>query len=146
MTEKAEEDQVGRQIMRWVNTFPERPEDLNGGEIAYNYMGYDAPAMGLAPIKSAYIVERYISGAYEAEYPFRLIYRVHPGEDTNQRLTADELLNRFGEWARSQRPELGPGMTVMEIEPRSRSDLYKNYQDGDEDHAIEMALRYKVKP
>lgn len=49
----------------------------------------------LSTIQGTYITRRYILGGYQAEYQFKLIYRIKPGDSIDKRLEADELLNHF---------------------------------------------------
>ena len=71
----AEEDQVTRKLLAWLNTFPNKPVDL----IRFEFLPADAESMSLSTIQSAYIVKRYILGGYLAEYQFKVIYRLKAG-------------------------------------------------------------------
>ena len=44
------------------------------------------------------MVRKYVRGAYQARYTFKIIYRVIPGNSNNKRLTADETLESFADW------------------------------------------------
>lgn len=145
LVEKSEEDQVSRNMVIWANTFPDLPSDLSG-EIAvnYEYLVSDLPCMALSTIQSTYITKRYILGGYQAEFQFKMIYRIKPGKSLDKRLKADELLNRFGDWARTQRPFIGDNMRVVRIEAMTRSSVFAAYENGDEDHQILMKMTYEV--
>ena len=94
----AEEDQVSRKLLVWLNTYPELPVDL----IRFEFLPADTSAMAMSTIQAAYIVRKYITGGYVAEYQFKIIYRVKPGNSNDKRLKADELLNAIGDWANGQ--------------------------------------------
>lgn len=142
---KAEEDQVSRNMVIWANTFPDLPEGLAGLlPVDYEHLIPGKPCMALSTIQSAYIIKRYILGGYQAQYQFKIVYRVQPGRSLDSRLKADELLNRFGDWAESQRPEIGGNMRVLRIEATTRSSLFANYENGDEDHQILLNMTYEV--
>lgn len=145
LVEKSEEDQVSRNMVIWANTFPDLPDDLSG-DIAVNfeYLVSDFPCMSLSTIQSTYILKRYILGGYQAEYQFKIIYRIKPGKSIDKRLKADELLDRFGDWARTQRPYIGENMRVLRIEATTRSSMFAVYENGDEDHQILMKMTYEV--
>lgn len=145
LVEKSEEDQVSRNMVLWANTFPDLPDDLSG-DIAVNfeYLVADFPCMALSTIQSTYILKRYILGGYQAEYQFKIIYRIKPGKSIDKRLKADELLDRFGDWARTQRPYIGDNMRVLRIEATTRSSMFAVYENGDEDHQILMKMTYEV--
>lgn len=136
----AEEDQVTRKLLAWLNTFPNKPVDL----IRFEFLPADAESMSLSTIQSAYIVKRYILGGYLAEYQFKVIYRLKAGCGNDLRLRADELLNALGDWVSGKRPDIGQGKQVVSLEPTTRASLLYPYENGDEDHQILMKLTYEV--
>lgn len=145
LVDKSEEDQVSRNMVIWANTFPNFPDDLSGDiAINFEYLAADVPCMALSTIQSAAVTKRYILGGHQAEYQFKIIYRIKPGESIDKRLKADELLDRFGDWARTQRPYIGENMRVIRMEATTRSSLFAVYENGDEDHQILMKMTYEV--
>ena len=139
-----EEDKVSRQLLIWLNTFPDIPVDV--ASIQYENLDADKPGMALSTIQGTYIVERNIIGGYTAEYQFKLIYRLKPGRSMDTRLKADEILDRLGDWASAQRPDIGEGLRVQGMEQTTRSSLFAALKDGWEDHQIFMRMTYQVKP
>lgn len=142
----AELSEVSRKMMSWLNLYPDKP----AGFIGYEFLDADAPGMALSTIQATYITEADILGAYEAEYQFKVIYRLKPGKSPDKRLKADEILNQLGEWAKRkvsidhEPPELGENMQVLYVEPVTMSALFARYEDGYEDHQILMRMAYKV--
>lgn len=136
----AEEDQVSRKLLVWLNTYQELPVDL----IRFEFLPADTSAMAMSTIQAAYIVRKYITGGYVAEHQFKIIYRVKPGNSNDKRLKADELLNAIGDWATGQKPDIGDDKRVISMEPTTRSSLFAMYENGDEDHQILMKLNYEV--
>lgn len=139
----AEVDKISRNMLVWVNTFPEKPVVV----IQYENLRIDTgeeTAMALSTIQGTYIVKRFIMGGYQGEYQFKLIYRIKPGKSNDKRLQADELLNRFGDWARWERPELGEGIRAVRVEPTTQSSKFAAYEDGYEDYQILMKLTYEA--
>lgn len=139
--EEEEQDRLSRSVMSWLNTFPEMPSDT--GKFDFETLRAGKPSLALSTIQSAYIVQRYITGGYQAEYQFKLIYRIIPGTSTDKRLKADELLNKLGVWASRNKPDLSPLLAVR-VEPTTQSSLFAMYENGDEDHQILMKLTYEV--
>lgn len=138
----AEQDQVSRKLLIWLNTFP---EELDGVDIIrFEYLPASAPAMALSTIQSAYITREYILGGYLAEYQFKIIYRLTAGASNDKRLSADELLNALGDWASEGKPDIGVGKRVKSIETTSRASLFAMYDSGEEDHQILMKMTYEV--
>ena len=145
LVDKSEEDQVSRNMVIWANTFSYLPDDLSGDvAINYEYLVSDVPCMALSTIQSTAITKRYILGGYQAEYQFKIIYRIKPGKSIDKRLKADELLDRFGDWSKTQRPYIGENMRVIRMEATTRSSVFAVYENGDEDHQILMKMTYEV--
>lgn len=138
-----EVDKISRSMLVWANTFPEKPVTV----IRYEFLSVDGTeetSMALSTIQGTYITRRYIIGGYQAEYQFKIIYRIKPGNSNDKRLQADEMLNRFGDWARTQKPDLGEGINALKVEPTTQSSKFAAYEDGYEDYQILMRLTYEV--
>ena len=140
-----EADKISRSMSVWANTFPGKPVAV----IRYEFLDIDEKtgdetAMALSTIQGTYITQRYILGGYQAEYQFKIIYRIKPGNSNDKRLQADEMLNRFGDWAMTQKPDLGEGINALKVEPTTQSSKFAEYEDGYEDYQILMRLTYEV--
>lgn len=134
-----EQSEIERRIMVWINTFPGKPVDL----ISYEGLPADGVGMALSAIQGACITKRYILGGYEAEYQFKIVYRIKPKGSDNARLEADAVLNSLGDWAAGESPDIGAGLAVRRIEATTRSAVAAVYRDGDEDHQILMKIVYE---
>lgn len=137
-----EEQDISRKMMVWVNSFSD--DDLPAATINYEFLAADSASVALSVIQGAYITRRYLLGGHEAEYQFKIIARIKPGGSNDKRLKADAVLNRFGDWAMQNPPDLGAGMRVRRIEAVSRAAMFARYEDGSEDHQILMKLTYEV--
>lgn len=138
---KQEQDDLNRKILVWLNTYPDKPVALIDYE---SKLAADAPGMALSLIQNSYTPRYDILGNYDTDYQFKVIYRIKPGNSTDKRLKADEVLDAIGEWSRTQFPDIGESRTVVSIEPVTRSALFAIYENGDEDHQIMMKMTYHV--
>lgn len=136
-----EQEQISRVLLAWLNQFPGKPVNL----INYEYLKDGEPSMALSTIQAAYKTRKYITGGYQAQYQFKVIYRLQPSTN-NDRLKADELLSGLGDWAntREDLPILGEGIRCLKVEATTRSSLFARYENGDEDHQILMNMNYEV--
>lgn len=150
LVEAAEEDQISRNVLIWLNTFPDIPEDVLAGNpmtpINFEFLTNNKPGMALSTIQAPYITKRYILGGYQAEYQFKVIYRIIPGitSSPDKRLKADELLDRMGDWMYRGKPDLGEGVRALRVEATTRSSKFAEYENGDEDHQILAKMTYEV--
>ena len=141
MVEDSERAEIDRKVLIWLNTYPELPVAAVTTE---SQLGVNEPGMAVSSITNAYINRAYIYGGYQAEYQFTLIYRIKPGNSMDKSLIANEVLNRIGDWARKNKPDLGAGIRVQKAEPVSIAQTYALYEDGDEDHHIPIKITYEV--
>lgn len=137
-----EEKRISRYMMAWINSYQGLPATIS--RVDFEQLPADRPGMALSTIQAAYIRHRYIYGGYEAEYQFKVIYRIKPGTSNDARLKADEELNALGDWATRNYPDLGDNIRVKRVEATARSSMFAAYENGDEDHQILMRMIYEV--
>lgn len=137
-----EEQDISRKMMIWANSFSD--DDMPAATINYEFLAADSASVALSTIPGTYITQKYILGGHEAEYQFKIIARIFPGTSNDKRLKADAMLNRFGDWAMQNDPDLGDGIIVQSMEVTSRAALLYPYKDGSEDHQILMKMTYEV--
>ena len=138
----SERSKIDRKVLAWLNQYPDLPVAVVKTEppLPINEKG-----MALSASTNAYYSRRFILGGYQAEYSFRIIYRIKPGIGSmDARLDALETLNLMGDWCSSNRPDLGEGIRTLKVAPISSAELYAPYENGDEDYFIEMRLTYEV--
>jgi len=142
-----EEEQVARNLLKWLNgwlrNIADAPDSIR--MIDYEFMDAKTPGISLSAVQGAYVAERFIHGPYIAEYQFRIIYRTNPASP-DARLSSDELLDGLGSWASGQKPDIGEGLEVQELETVTRSYLFARMDGGWEDHQIFMRMTYMVDP
>lgn len=140
MVADSERAEIDRKVLIWLSKCPELPVEVS----TESQLGVNEPGMAVSSITNAYINRPYIYGGYEAEYQFTLIYRIKPGKSPDKSLTANEVLNHIGDWARRNAPDLGEDIHVKKVEPISIAEMYAQYEDGDEDHHISIKITYEV--
>lgn len=89
-----EEQDISRKMMIWANSFSD--DDIPAATINYEFLAADSASMALSTIQGAYITRKFILGGHEAEYQFKIIARIKPGNSNDKRLKCDAMLNRFG--------------------------------------------------
>ena len=137
-----EEQDIARKMMIWANAFSD--DDMPAATINYEFLAADSASMALSTIQGAYITQKYILGGHEAEYQFKIIARIIPGNSNDKRLKADELLDSLADWAADGGPDIGDDARVLRVEATTRSALFGAYDNGDEDHHILMKMTYEV--
>lgn len=129
-----------RAVLNWLNTYPELP-----APITFEGLPEDSPGMALLTIQTAFKTRQYITGGYEAQYQFDLLYRIQPSDDQD-RLGAVELLNRMGGWVEQTRPlpEVASGVQAKRVTRTNGPALAAVYEDGTTDYKISMTMTWEV--
>ena len=135
-----ESAEVVRRLILWLNTYPDKPVR----RIEYEVLPTNK-SMCVSSIQGAYKTRQYILGGYEAQYQFKVIYRLQP-DDSDSNLASDEALDALGSWAESAipGPDLGAGVQFRRLRRDSSSALFSTYEDGSRDHQILMTMIYEV--
>lgn len=135
-----EHNQVARKVLAWLNTCPYKPVF----RIDFENLANDDLGMCISAIQGIFVTRRYIDGGYEAQYQFKIVYRNQPGSN-DERLEADEILDKIGSWAEyTDKPNIGEGRVVKSIRRNTASALFAKYDDGTQDNQIMMTLTYEV--
>ena len=135
-----EEQRIGRALLVWLNYYPDKPV----GRINFEFLPIGSAGVMMSSIQAAIKTRQYITGGYEAQYQFSLVYRAYP-DDNDSRLAADEMLNSIGVWAeRSTASLVLDGAIVRSVKRNSNASLLAAYDDGSRDHQILMTLTYEV--
>lgn len=142
LVDRDEEDTVTRKILVWLNTCPDLPVSI----VAYEAIQPDCQSLSLSVSQGTRIIEQDIIGGYTAEFQALLISRVQSGESMDARLQADETLEKIARWAKRSWPDLGSPIQVRDVEVRDRAAVAAQFESGDEDHTITLAVQYYVPP
>lgn len=128
--------EIERKLLEWINQYEALEARIN-----YEFLKPDAYSLAMSTIQTAR--RRDILGGYSATYQFRIIFRLQPMTN-DERLSADEFLNTMAVALESAVPPLGEDITNAKIEAPNGAEITAAYQDGSEDHAINLILTYEV--
>ncbi len=136
----AEQTQIARALIVWLNTFPSKPVT----KLSFQNLPKTGPGMSMGGLAGAVKTGEYVDGSYDAQYPFSIVYRITPSSD-NDRMNAQSLLDSFGEWMESQAnfPNLGTKKTATEIIRTSTPGLVYRDDAGNEDYQGLFVLNYE---
>lgn len=138
--EKADLDRL---MLIWANRFPGIPENVD--LIKYEYFAAKTVGMALSSVQGAVITKKYICGGYQAEYSFEIHYQIAPpGTSDDKRLKTVEVLNKFADWAQTQRPDIGEGRRALRVETTAFASYLGVTNDQYEDYIVQLKLIYEV--
>lgn len=136
-----DEQKVARALLSWLNGFPDKPVR----RISFEHLESDSFGVTVVSVQAAYKIKSYLRGSYRAQYQFQILYRKIP-EDDNSRLEMDEFLNGIATWAENNpdKPELEGKSRVVSVSRDSGATMQSRYEDGTEDHVINMTMIFEV--
>ena len=133
-----EADQIARSVRSWLNTYPDKPMRM----VDVEYLGENS-GLALETVQAAYKTRTYITGGYQAQYQFSILYRTIP-ESANQRLEADEVLNNYAAWAEANPPTLPAPCVFSRLTRNTNAALLERQPTDAETHQILFTLLYEV--
>lgn len=133
-----EAEQVARSVRAWLNTYSEKPVRI----VDVEYLG-DGKGLTISTVQAAYKTRRFITGGYQAQYQFSLIYQATP-TTANERLEMDEVLNDYASWIEATKPELPEKCRFLRCTRNTNAALLGRDANGSEVHQILFTLLYEV--
>ena len=137
LVSSTESESIRDAVLAWINSCPLKPMNVR-----YDFIGKTS-GIAIATVQSAYKVRRYIYGGYMAQYQFVIVYRLI-AENDKDRMAADELLNSIGCWMEENIPETPESVNMWRISRDNTAAFSTPYENGAEDHNIQMTLTYEV--
>ena len=133
-----ESEQVARAVRTWLNQYPEKPARM----VDVEYLG-ETTGLTISTVQAAYKTRRYITGGYQAQYQFSILYQSIP-TTANERLEMDEILNNYAAWAEATSPVLPEGCVLLRCTRNTNAALLGRDANGAEVHQILFTLLYEV--
>lgn len=120
--------------------YPDKPL----AKLDFEWLG-DSSGLCISTIQAAYKTKQFIDGTYQAQYQMKIIYRT-TAKNADERMTADEVLDKYGAWAvaNSGSLSIADGITVKKVKRDTAAALFARYEGDVEDHQILLTLTYEV--
>lgn len=133
-----EAEQIARAVRAWLNSYPDKPMRM----VDVEFLG-ESSGLALATTQAAYKTRRYVTGGYQAQYQFSILYQTIP-VTANERLEVDEILNNYAAWAEANPPDLPSPCVFLRVERNTNAAILSRDANGSEIHQILMTLLYEV--
>ena len=143
LTVTPEAEQIARMMRAWLNTYPDKPMRM----VDVEFLG-ETSGLSISTVQAAYKTRKYITGGYQAQYQFSILYQTIP-QTANERLNADEVLNNYAAWAianaKTDLPARMPaGCRFNRLTQNTIAALLGRDESGTEVHQILFTLNYEV--
>lgn len=138
-----EAEQIARAVRAWLQTYSDKPVS----KVDVEYLG-EGTGLTISTVQAAYKTRQFITGDYQAQYQFSLLYKAFP-TTTTARLEADEILNDYALWAVQNVSDLAERLPekcrFTRLSQNTNAALLGRDADGSEVHQILFTLLYEVK-
>ncbi|MBQ6787550.1 MAG: hypothetical protein IJO85_07505 [Lachnospiraceae bacterium] len=147
-----EQEVIGKAIYSLVSECPAIPKSVKK-----SYGDINSNTVGMFAEQGAIIRERYVNGAFIAQYPFTLLYRSKPDSD-KERMAREETLSNIAKWLcgkeivlietgykLSEYPALTDGRKIIGIEQRQTVYPAGKLEDGSVDYQVHLIVEYRKK-
>ena len=110
-----EQNNIAEAVLRIVAGYPDFPNSITAKKVRLDSVD-KAEEVGVIPTAGAVIIKQYISGSFEAQFPFVVCYKCNP--TTNQAVIEKRtVLENLCKWMRSMEyPALSDGRKILQIE------------------------------
>ena len=136
---------VQKGILELVLGYPEYPESFiaDNSTVKWSNLNEDR-SIGLFPMQGAVYLKRYVSGSYEAQYPFQIAYKC--SADTNRANIDDQtMLEQLAGWLEESGITFSDARMQLESIERTSPVFAAAKDDNTVTYAVNMQLRYFYK-
>lgn len=147
-----EQEIIGKAIYLLMVDCPAIPSGINK-----SYGDINANTIAMFAEQGAIVRERYVNGAFIAQFPFTLLYRSKPDTD-KERIAREETLSNIAKWLCGKKitvekteyqllqyPMLTDGRKITGIEQRQTVYPAGKLEDGSVDYRVSLTVEYKKK-
>lgn len=131
---------MSRAVRKWLNAYPNKPLS----KLDFEWLG-EKGGLCISAIQAAYKTKQFIDGTYQAQYQFKIIFRI-TATTADERISADEILDDYGAWAEANAESLtiADNIRVRKVKRDTAAALFARYDGDAEDHQILLTLEYEV--
>lgn len=110
-----EQNNIAEALLRIVAGYPDFPSTITEKKVHLDSVNNEEE-IGVLPTAGAVIIKQYISGSFEAQFPFMVCYKCNP--TTNQAVIDKRtLLENLCKWMKTMEyPALSEGRKILQIE------------------------------
>lgn len=136
-----EQESVAEAVLRIVASYPDFPKTITQKKIHLDNLK-EAEGIGISPASGAVVLKTYVSGSFEAQFPFTIYYKANP--TTNAAVIAKRgVLERLAEWMETMEfPALSDGREIQSITRKSSVTLAGNDEAGNAVFQCGFVLKY----
>lgn len=135
-----EQESIAEVLLRIIASYPDFPKSITEEKINLDDLK-DEENIGIFPTVGAIVLKKYISGSFEAQFPFAICYKCRP--TSNEIVLAKRnVLDGLGKWMENMEyPTLDDGRKIQSIE-RNAVTMAGKMDDGCSVFRCNCTLKY----
>lgn len=136
-----EQESVAEAVLRIVASYPDFPKTINQKKIHLDNLK-EAECVGIFPGTGAVILKSYISGSFEAQFPFTIYYKANPTNNAAVISKRGVLEGLVGWIENMEYPALSGGREIQSITRVNSVTLAGNDEAGNAVFQCGFVLKY----
>lgn len=139
----SEQQTVSEALLRMVAEYDGFPATVTDKQIYWQSMDKDKECVGIFTMPGAVYLKKYVSGSFEAQFPFSIMYKCKPGNNSS-RIGKQNMLDSLGAWLESGivYPDMSDNRTIQSITRTGTSFLVGNDEAGNNIYKCNFNLKY----
>lgn len=136
-----EQESIAEAVLRIIASYPDFPKTITEKKIHLDNLK-EAESVGIYPTSGAVVLKTYVSGSFEAQFPFTIYLKCNP--TTNAAVVAKrEVLEGLAKWMENlEYPALSDGRKIQSIIRQSSVTLAGKDESGDAIFQCGFILKY----
>lgn len=136
-----EQQSIAEAVLRLVAQYPDFPKSITTSRIHLDDLK-ETEDIGIFPTSGAVVTKRYISGSFEAQFPFSIFYKCLPTNNAAV-ISKRDMLDDLAKWLEGMSyPALSDGRKIQSIQRTTTITLVAKDESGEAVFRCDFTLKY----
>lgn len=137
-----EQESIAEAVLRIVASYPGLPETVTDRKIHLDDLKDETNSIGISPEAGAVVLKKYVSGSFEAQFPFSVYFKCNPTSNESV-IGKRRVLEGLSKWMEEMEyPPLSDGRRIQSIERISSVILAGKDRAGNSVFQCRFTLKY----
>lgn len=139
----SEQQTISEALIRMVAEYDGFPSTVTDKQIYWQSMDKDKECVGIYTMPGAVYLKKYVSGSFEAQFPFSVMYKCKPTNNPS-RIEKQNVLDSLGAWleGKIKYPDISDNRTIQSITRTGTSFLGGKDEAGNDIYQCNFNLKY----
>lgn len=138
----AEQESIATAVLALVKSYPDFPKTIAAKNVHLDDLK-DSVCIGIFPTSGAVVTKKYITGSFEAQFPFQVCYKCNPTSDQSK-IAARDVMENLAKWIENVKfQEIADGTKIQSIQRTTTVALVGKTEDGNSVFQCSFTLKYR---